>query len=496
VTSIEYIIQGLSISCLPINLLYCLIGVFFGTLIGVIPGVGPVTGVALLIPLTFGADPISALIMMAGIYYGSQYGGSTTSILLAVPGEPTSVATVFDGYQMALQGRAGPALGISAFGSFIGGTIAIMGMAFIAPPLAKLALKFGPAELFVVMVLGISIITYVARFSVRRAVIIAAFGLFISSVGQDLVTGERRFVFGIPEFAEGIDFIPVVMGLYGISEILLNIEQTLGENVFIEKIKNLFPSLKDWRDSIFPILRGTGIGFFCGIIPGVGAAVATFASYGIEKRFSKHPERFGKGAIEGVAAPETANNASVQSAFIPLLTLGIPTTATAAILFGALMIHGYTPGPTLILQHPDFFWSLTISMWVGNIMCLVLNLPLIGIWVKVLKIPYSILVSNIIIFCIIGSYCIRNTMIDVITMLVFGVIGYLMNKFDYEPAPMVMALILGDRLEYSLRQALMMSGGSFSIFFSSPISIIASGLAAFFLLSPIFTRKRPALGAD
>jgi putative tricarboxylic transport membrane protein len=344
------------------------------------------------------------------------------------------------------------------------------------------------------MILGISIIAYVARYSIRRAIIVAAFGMFISSVGQDLVSGERRFAFGVPELQDGIDMVPVVMGLYGISEILLNVERTLGSNVFMEKVKNLLPSLEDWKRSIFPILRGTGIGFFCGIIPGAGPTISTFTSYGVEKRISKHPEEFGKGAIEGVAAPETANNAAGQAAFIPLMTLGIPTSATAAVLFGALMIHGITPGPNLILKHPDLFWGLTTSMWIGNVMLLVLNLPLIGMWVKVLKIPYVVLVPNILLFCVIGAYCVKNTMIDVLIMLLFGVVGYLMDKFDYEPAPMVMTLILGPKLEESLRQALILSGGSFKIFASSPISIIALGLASFFLLSPLFMKKRLAVG--
>ncbi len=493
-STLQYLMNGFSISFQPMNLLFCLIGCMLGTLIGVLPGVGAPTGVALLIPISFGMNPVSAIIMMAGIYYGCMYGGSTTSILLSVPGEPTSVVTCFDGYQMALQGRAGPALGISAFGSFIAGSLAIFGMAMIAPPLAAFALKFGPAELFTVMILGISIIAYVARFSIRRAVIVAAFGLIVSSVGQDLVSGERRFAFGVPELQDGIDMVPVVMGLYGISEILLNVERTLGGNIFKEKIKNLLPSLEDWKKSILPILRGTGIGFFCGIIPGAGPTISTFTSYGVEKKVSKSPEQFGRGAIEGVASPESANNAAGQAAFIPLMTLGIPTSATAAVLFGALMIHGVTPGPNLISKHPDLFWGLTTSMWVGNVMLIILNLPLIGMWVRVLKIPYVILVPNILLFCVVGAYCVKNTMIDVLIMLVFGIVGYLMDKFDYEPAPMVMTLILGPKLEESLRQALILSGGSFGIFVSSPIAVIALGLAGFFLFSPIFMKKRLAVG--
>jgi len=406
------------------------------------------------------------------------------------------VVTIFDGYQMALKGRAGSALGIAAFGSFIGGSLGIMGMALVAPPLAAFALKFGPAQLFTVMLLGISVLAYVARYSIRRAVIVAAFGLFVTSVGQDLVSGEQRFVFGIPELQDGIDMVPVIMGLYGLSEMFENVEKTIDMSVFKEKLKGLLPSLQDWRDSIFAILRGTGIGFFCGIIPGAGPTISTFASYGVEKRVSKHPEQFGQGAIAGVAGPETANNAAAQAAFIPLMTLGIPTSATAAVLFGALMIHGVAPGPNLIVKHPDVFWGLTTSMWVGNLTLLVLNLPLIGMWVKVLKIPYVFMLPNIMIFCVIGAYCMRNTIVDVLIMLVFGIIGYLMNKFEYEPAPLVMALILGPRLEESLRQALILSGGSFTIFLSSPISIIALGLAAFFLFSPIFLKRRPAVGYD
>jgi putative tricarboxylic transport membrane protein len=494
--ALQHIIQGFGSATQPLNLAFCFIGVLIGTFVGVLPGIGPVTGIALLLPMSYGMNPVSAIILLSGIYYGTMYGGTITSVLLCIPGEPASVVTCFDGYQMALQGRAGPALGIAAFGSFIGGSIAILGMAAIAPPLARFALKFGPVETFSIMALGITLVTYVSRFSVRKAIIVAAFGIIIASVGQDFLTGVRRLTFGFSGLQEGVGLIPVVMGLYGVSEILANAEKTLDLDVFKEKIKNILPSRADWRRSFLPISRGTAIGFFLGLIPGAGPTVSTFVSYGIEKKLSKHPERFGKGAIEGVAAPETANNAAAQAAFIPLLTLGIPSTATIAILYGALMIQGVTPGPMLISKHPELFWALTASMWVGNIMLVILNVPLIGIWVKLLRIPYHYLAPNIMLFCIIGAYCIRNTFVDVLIMLVFGVIGYLMNKFDYEPAPIAMMLVLGPRLEETFKQSLIMSGGSFGIFFSTTISVVSLGIALFLLMTPLFTKKKLALGAD
>jgi putative tricarboxylic transport membrane protein len=476
------------------NLLYCFIGVFVGTLIGVLPGIGPVGAMSLLLPATFNVSPVASIIMLAGIYYGALYGGSTTSILINIPGEAASVVTCLDGYQMARQGRAGPALGIAAFGSFIAGGISVVGLMLVAPPLASIALQFGPPEYVSLICAGLTLLIYLASGSIIRALMMAAFGVIIGCVGQDPGTGSSRFVFGVYELMDGIGLAPLVMGLFGISEVFLNIEKSLQtRSIFDTKIKGLLPNRQDWKDSIFPILRGSGLGFFLGILPGGGAIISSFASYAIEKKVSKHPERFGKGAIEGVAGPESANNAATGGAFVPLLTLGIPPNVTMALLLGAFMIHGVTPGPFLISKNPELFWGIVASMYVGNVMLLILNLPLIGMWVKVLKIPYKILFPLIILFCLIGAYSITSSTFDVAIMLVFGVVGYLMRKFNYEGAPMVLAFVLGPRLESSLRQSLLLSDGSFLIFFTRPIAAGGMILSILMLLSciiPVIRKKR------
>jgi len=481
------LLLGLSVVLLPINLLYCFIGVLIGTLIGVLPGIGPIGAMSLLLPATFHSSPVSAVILLAGIYYGAQYGGSTTSILLNIPGEGASVVTCLDGYQMARQGRAGPALGISAFGSFIGGTLSVVGLMLIAPPLASISLKFGPPEFFSLMCLGLTIVVYLASGSVVRAFMMAAFGIILGCIGQDFESGSFKFTFGTPELVDGIGLSPLIMGLFGVSEVLLNLEQNVtNRDIFQTKIKNLLPNLRDWKDSIKPILRGSILGFFLGIMPGGGAVISSFTSYALEKKFSKHPERFGRGAIEGVAGPETANNAATGGAFIPLLTLGIPPNVVMALLLGALVIHGVAPGPQLITKHPELFWGIIASMYVGNIMLLILNLPLIGIWVQVLKIPYRILFPLILLFCIVGAYSINNSLFDVKLMLIFGALGYFMKKFNYEAAPLILAYVLGPMFEYSLRQSLLLSHGSFLIFFTRPISRGAMILVLFMLISPVF----------
>ena len=481
---------GFQVALLPSNLFYCFIGVLIGTLVGVLPGLGPPAAIALLLPTTFHTSPVSAIIMLAGIYYGAMYGGSTTSILVNIPGEAASVVTCLDGYQMALKGRAGPALGIAAFSSFIAGTFAVIALTFLAPVLANVALEFGPPEYFSLMIVGITVLTYLGSGSMIKALMMASVGLILGEVGMDPISGKYRFVYGIQTLADGMGLVPVVMGLFGISEVLLNLETEVKRTIFPAAIKHLFPNVKDWKDSIGPILRGTGLGFFLGILPGGGAVVSSFASYAIEKKVSKNPEEFGKGAIQGVAGPEAANNAAAGGSFIPLLTLGIPANAVMAVLLGALMIHGLQPGPLLMSNAPDLFWGTIVSMYIGNAMLLVLNLPLIGLWVKVLKVPYYFLYPLIILFCLIGAYSISNNPGDVIIMGIFGVVGYLMKKFFYEGAPLVLALVLGPMLEEALRQSLILSKGDFSIFVSRPISLGFLILAVVLLILPILTQRK------
>ena len=405
--------------------------------------------------------------------------------------------TCLDGYQMARQGRAGPALGISAFGSFFAGTIGIVGMLLISIPLVNFALRFGPPEYFSLMVLGLMVLTFLTSASMLRALMMAAFGLIVGTIGLDNISGLARFTFNIPELLDGVGLVPVVMGLFGISEVMLNIEMKIRREVFTTEVKGLLPTLADWAKSVGPLLRGAVIGFFLGILPGGGAVIASFVSYAIEKRVSKHPEEFGKGAIEGVAAPEAANNSAAQGAFIPLLTLGIPSNVVMAMLLGALIIHGVTPGPLLLSQHPDLFWGVVASMYVGNIMLLVLNLPLIGMWVQLLRVPYSILFPLIILFCLIGAYSINNSSTDVLIMLVFGVIGYLMKKLSLEAAPMVLAFVLGPMMETALRQSLIKSRGSFSIFFTRPISAACLMLAIALMILPLLPwLRRPGAALD
>ncbi len=398
-----YLMTGFSVVFQPANIFCCFIGVLIGTLVGVLPGLGPVAAMSLLLPATLKTTPVGAIIMLSGIYYGAQYGGSTTSILVNIPGEAASVVTTFDGYQMARRGRAGPALGIAAFGSFIAGTVGIVGLMLLAPPLVDFALRFGPPEYFSLMVLGLTILTFLTSKSMIRCLMMAAFGVFIGVVGLDPIEGTPRFTFHMPELLDGVGLVPVVMGLFGIGEVLANIEMKIKQEVFTQDVKGILPTLADWGRSIWAIIRGTLIGFFLGILPGGGAVIASFVSYAIEKRVSKHPEEFGKGAIEGVAGPESANNSAAQAAFVPLLTMGIPSNVVMAMLLGALIIHGVTPGPLLITEHPDLFWGVIASMYIGNAMLLVLNLPLIKLWVQLLKVPYWVLLPVIVLFCLVGT---------------------------------------------------------------------------------------------
>jgi len=486
----QYILLGFQSALDPVNLAYCFLGVLLGTLIGVLPGIGPVATISILLPITFKITPIAAIIMLAGIYYGAQYGGSTTSILLNIPGEATTVITCLDGYQMARQGRAGPALGMAAIGSFIAGTLSLLGLTFLATPFTDFAIRFGAPEYFSLMVLALVILTYLARGSMLKALIMALFGLTLTTVGTDNITGSLRFTFGILHLSDGFDLVPLVMGLFGISEVLINVEQTLSQDVLKTKIKNLRPTAQDWRKAVGPILRGTGIGFFLGVLPGAGPVISSFVSYTVEKRISRYPEKFGTGMIEGVAGPESANNASAQGAFIPLLTLGIPPNVTMAILFGALMIHGLQPGPLLMKDHPDFFWGVVISMYLGNLMLVFLNLPLIPLWVRMLRVPYPILFPLIILFCLVGAYSLNNSSYDILVMLGFGILGYLMRKLKYEGAPLVMAFVLGPLLELNLRRSLIVSDGSFWIFFTRPISAVILTLALVILGLSILSKFR------
>lgn len=465
--------SGFQVVLQPLNFLYCFLGVFIGTLIGVLPGIGPVGTMSILLPVTFGVPPVTGVIILAGIYYGAMYGGSTTSILVNIPGEAASVITCLDGYQMARQGKAGPALGMSAIGSFIGGTFSIIALMFLVTPLAKVAVQFGPPEYLALMCLGITTVTYLARGSVIKAVIMAILGLILGCVGTDLISGKFRFEFGIPELADGIDLIPLAMGLFGISEILTNVEKPFKRVIYEAKIKNLLPNHEDWKRSTGPIIRGSFLGFLLGILPGGGAILASFVSYSIEKKVSKHPEKFGQGAIEGVAGPETANNAATGGGFVPLLSLGIPSNVIMAILLGALLIHGVAPGPMLIQDHPDIFWGVIASMYIGNGMLLLLNLPFIGLWVKLLKVPYGLLFPLILLFTLIGAYSSNGKIFDLLVMIFFGVVGYVLRKFGYEEAPLLLAFILGPLLEQTFRQSLIMSNGQLSIFLTRPVSLVA-----------------------
>jgi putative tricarboxylic transport membrane protein len=477
----------------PPYLLYCFIGVFVGTLIGVLPGIGPVAAISIILPSTFGISPVMGVIMLAGIFYGAMYGGSTTSILVNIPGEAASVVTCLDGYQMARKGRAGPALGISALGSFIGGTFGLIALTFLVYPLAEAALKFGPPEYFGLMCLGMTIVVYLARGSIIKGVTMVILGLILGCIGTD-ISGKLRFEFGISDLSDGINFVPMVMGLFGISEILTNIEKPIKKSVIFEtKVKNLLPNLEDWKKSIGPIIRGSFLGFFLGILPGGGAILSSFASYSIEKKISKHPEEFGNGAIEGVAGPETANNAATAGAFVPLLALGIPSNAIMALLLGALIIHGVSPGPLLINKHPDVFWGVIASMYMGNVMLIIMNLPLIGVWVKVLKVPYRILFPLILLFTLIGAYSVNNSKFDLMLMIFFGIVGYVLRKFEYEEAPLVLAFILGPMLETVFRQSLIISSGELAIFFKRPICSGALVLSIALFVSSgmgIFSRVR------
>ena len=487
------LLAGFGAAVTPENLLWAFVGAMLGTFVGVLPGVGPTPAIAMLLPITSYLAPTPAIIMLAGIYYGSQYGGSTTSILLNMPGEISSVPTCLDGYQLAKKGRAGPALAIAAISSFVAGTLSLVGLTFFAPPLAEVALMFQPAEYVGLMVLALAVVVNLSGKSLTKGLISGGFGLLFTAMGMDSITGEQRLTFGNLELMNGVNFVMAAIGLFAISEILMGIEEELG-HVSAMKIGKLMPTLRELKDNSGTMVRATFLGFALGLLPGVSPAVTAFIAYDTEKRVSKHPERFGTGELQGVAAPEGANNATTSGGFVPLFAFGIPSSSALAMLLGALMIYGMQPGPIMWQQDPKFIWTVIASMYVGNAMLLVLNLPLVGIWAKVCEIPYSILSPTVLIFCAIGAFSVRENLFDLWMALVFGFIGYAMKKLEYPAAPMLLCMILGDRLESSLRQSLVLSGGSYGVFFTRPMTAGLLLLAVVLTAASLVARRRAAPG--
>jgi putative tricarboxylic transport membrane protein len=459
-------------------LLYAFLGCIVGTLVGILPGIGPLAGISILLPVTFGLDATKAIVMLAGIYYGSQYGGSTTSILMRIPGEAASVMTCIDGYAMAQKGRAGAALSIAAVGSFVAGTFGVVMLTLVAPPLASLALRFGPPEYTALLVLGLVLLSYMSSTSLVRTLLMAAAGLLLGCIGIDVMSGHFRYSFDIKELGDGIGIVPVAVGLFGLGEILSTPSGTVIKKVVSPRLRELLPNSTEWRLSAWPIARGSVLGFFVGIVPGSAHIIASFLSYAVEKRVSRTPEAFGHGAVAGVAGPESANNSASTGAFVPMLALGLPTGPVTAVLMAALLIHGIPPGPQLVSEHPDVFWGFIASMYVGNLMLLALNLPLVGLFVSVLRIPYAYLYPLIVMFCIIGVYEVGHSIVDVWIMLIMGVVGYFLRKFDFDPAPLVLGLVIAPTFELSLRQSLVMSGGDWLIFFQRPIAVTLLALCA------------------
>jgi putative tricarboxylic transport membrane protein len=473
---------GFSVALRPDVLWYAFIGCLVGTLVGMLPGIGPLAGISILLPLTFGLDATKAIVMLAGIYYGSQYGGSTTSILLRIPGEAASVMTCIDGNAMAKKGRAGAALCIAAVGSFVAGTFGVIMLTLVAPPVATFALRFGPPEYTALLLLGLIFLAYMSTSSLVRTLLMAAFGLLLGTIGIDVMTGHFRFAFDIPELGDGIGIVPVAVGLFGLGELLATPSRQVSSVIAQPKLGEMLPTREEWRQSAAPIARGSVLGFVIGIIPGSAHIISSFMSYALEKRISKTPEEFGKGAVAGVAGPESANNSASTAAFVPMLALGIPTGPVTAVLIAALLIHGVPPGPTLVNDHPNVFWGFVASMYVGNLMLLALNLPLVGLFVNLLRIPYAYLYPLIIMFCVIGVYEVNNSIVDVWIMLIMGVVGYGLKKFGFDPAPLVLGLVIAPILEMSLRQSLIMSDGTWSIFLQRPISAVLLSVCVALLL--------------
>src|SRR5687768_5101399 len=487
------LIFGFSVALSFQNLFYCFVGVLVGTLIGVLPGIGPLGTIAILLPITYSVSPVAAMIMLAGIYYGAQYGGSTTAILVNLPGETSAVVTCIDGYQMAQQGRAGPALAIAAIGSFFAGTVGTLLIALFGPPLADVALKFGAPEYFSLMLMGLVAAAVLAGDNITKALAMVVMGLLLGIVGTDVNSGMARYSFGIPELTDGIGFIVIAVGVFAVGEIISNLGDPEERKVFTSKVSGLMPTKKDLKDSFWPIVRGTSIGAFLGVLPGTGPAIASFSSYMLEKKVAKDPSRFGKGAIEGVAGPESANNADAQCKFIPTLTLGIPASAVMALMLGALTIQGIAPGPQVMTQKPDLFWGLVASMWIGNAMLVILNLPLIGLWVSLLKVPYRILFPAIMAFSCIGIYSVNNSSFEIYLTAIFSVIGFVWLKLECPPAPLLLGFVLGPLMEENLRRALLISRGDPTVFFTRPISLgfmIASVLIIVIMVLPAVRARR------
>jgi putative tricarboxylic transport membrane protein len=475
--------HGFAVAATPVNLLFCLIGVVCGTLIGVLPGLGPVATISLLLPVTFALNPISAIIMLAGIYYGAQYGGSTTAILVNIPGESTSVVTAVDGYKMAQQGRAGEALAVAAIGSFIAGCIGTVVIAVAGPPLALMTQKFASPDYFSLMVLGLVSAVVLANGSMFQAIAMIFLGLLLGMVGMDINTGQPRMTLGLIELSDGINFVALVMGLFGIAEVIANLEQVSARVVNHSRINSIWPSMKVLRGVWASMMRGTFIGTIFGILPGGGATIAAFSAYAVEKRVAKDPSRFGNGAVEGVAGPESANNAAAQTSFVPLLTMGIPTSATMALMIGALTLHGIAPGPMVISRQPDLFWGLIASMFIGNLMLVIINLPMIGIWVKLLAVPYRLLYLIILVICAIGVYSVNNSSFDIYMTVGFTLLGYILRKLNAEPAPLLMGFVLGPMLEENFRRSLITAHGNAMVFFERPISLVLLIMSVALLLS-------------
>jgi putative tricarboxylic transport membrane protein len=484
----QNLLLGFSVALQPSILVYAFVGCLVGTLVGMMPGLGPLAGISLLLPATFGLNPIIAVVLLAGVYYGAMYGGSTTSILLSIPGEAASVMTCIDGYAMTQKGRAGPALAIAAIGSFIAGTLGVVGLMLLAPTLAEFALRFGPPEYTALLLMGLFILAYMSGGSMLKTLAMAAFGLMLGMIGIDVMSGYTRFSFGVVELGDGVGIVPVAVGLFGVSEILLAVGGTAAPKVRQPKLRDLVPSREEFRLSAGPIARGSLLGFLIGIIPGSAHIISSFVSYGIERRLSKHPERFGQGAIEGVAGPESANNAAASGAFVPMMALGIPTSPVTAVMIAAIMVHGILPGPMLIQQQPELFWGFVASMYVGNVVLLILNLPMVGLFVNLLRIPYGYLYPCILCFCILGTYSVSNSLVDVWILLIMGAIGYALRKFGYDLAPVALGLVLAPMIELSLRQSLAMSAGDYGIFLQRPIAttLLALGVVLFLLaLKPL-----------
>jgi putative tricarboxylic transport membrane protein len=500
--TLNSLLAGFATAFTPEVLLYAFVGCVVGTLVGVLPGVGPLAGISLLLPATYGMSATSAIVLLAGIYYGAMYGGSTTSILMRIPGEAASVMTCLDGYAMTQKGRAGAALAIAAVGSFVAGTLSVVALMFLAPPLAEFALRFGPPENFALLILGLLVLAYMSSGPITRSLAMAALGLLLGMVGMDTMTGLYRFEYGVSELGDGIGIVPVAVGLFGISEILLSAGQNAKAEVRAPRLRELLPTREEWRASAAPIGRGTALGFLIGIIPGPGHVISSFVSYSVERRLSKHPERFGNGAIEGVAGPESANNAATSGAFVPMLALGLPSGAVPAIMLAAMMIHGIAPGPLLMQQQPQLFWAVIASMYVGNLVLLILNLPLVGLFVNILRIPYSYLYPSLLAFATIGVYAVNNSAIDVWIMAAAGLVGYVLRKLEFEIAPIILGLVLAPMLELNFRQSLAMSAGDYTIFFTRPLAAVMLGVGLALLLlgmRSIFARAAspgPFMGLD